>query len=43
MDLDDSQSSVTFYMSLLKVHKNENLFVSNFEFCAISLLVLLKD
>jgi hypothetical protein len=26
----------------LKVHKNENFFVSNFEFCSISLLVMLK-
>jgi hypothetical protein len=26
----------------LKVHKNENLFGSNFEFCTISLLVMLK-
>ncbi len=26
----------------LKVHKNENFFGSDFEFCAISLLVMLK-
>jgi hypothetical protein len=26
----------------LKVHKNENLFDSDFEFCTISLLVMLK-
>jgi hypothetical protein len=30
------------YRSLLKVHKNENFFGSDFEFCTISLLVMLK-
>ena len=28
---------------ILKVHKNENFFGSEFEFCTISLLVLLND
>jgi hypothetical protein len=29
-------------MALLKVYKNENFFGSDFEFCSISLLVMLK-
>ncbi len=30
------------FVERLKVHKNENFFGSDFEFCTISLLVLLK-
>jgi hypothetical protein len=30
------------WFSCLKVHKNENFFGSDFEFCTISLLVMLK-
>jgi hypothetical protein len=30
------------FASLLKVHKIENFFGSDFEFCVISLLVMLK-
>jgi hypothetical protein len=30
------------YEYILKVHKNENIFCSDFEFCTISLLVMLK-
>ncbi len=33
---------VDYYDSFLKLHKNENFFASDFEFCPISLLALYK-